>query len=128
MSSSSSRRARYWNQEAADPSPDSAWGKLLHWVPERSTVLDVGCGHGAFAAALARLKRCHVIGVEIDAEAAHNATAHCERVVTGDIMTILERGLLQERFNVVVAADVLEHLAAPEKALIRLARLLQTGG
>src|SRR5438552_16473460 len=127
MLPSSGQPPRYWNEEAADPAPGSAWGKLLHWVPEGSTVLDVGCGHGAFGSALTRLKHCHVTGIEIDVEAARNAGHHCERVITGDIAAILEHGELQEHFQVVVAADILEHLIAPETVLVGLARHLETG-
>src|SRR6266496_2333771 len=57
---------RYLNEAALDPSPETSWGKLLALVPTGSRALDVGCGHGAFSAALRRLRGCHVTGVELD--------------------------------------------------------------
>jgi 2-polyprenyl-3-methyl-5-hydroxy-6-metoxy-1,4-benzoquinol methylase len=85
------------------------------WV---GTVLDVGCSSGALGAALKR--RGHtVVGIEVDAALAAEASAALDAVVVADVVGLVERG---ERidggpFDCVVLADVLEHLPDPWSAL-----------
>ena len=45
--------------EAMDPPAGTSWAALLEQVPERASVLDVGCATGSFAVALKR-KGCRV--------------------------------------------------------------------
>ncbi|HEX4385966.1 MAG TPA: glycosyltransferase, partial [Myxococcales bacterium] len=79
-----------------------------------------------FASALRRVRGCTVTGVELDPVAAEAARAHCDRVYQGDIAQVAPR--LAAEFDVVVAADVLEHLTNPEEVLRVLAGLLRQGG
>ena len=68
------------------------------------------------------------MGIELDAEMAAQAERFCERVIVGDLDTLdLEAELGEDRFDVIVAADVLEHLKDPLKVW-RSARLPQAGG
>jgi GT2 family glycosyltransferase/2-polyprenyl-3-methyl-5-hydroxy-6-metoxy-1,4-benzoquinol methylase len=119
---------RYLNESALDPAPDTSWGKLLALVPQGARVLDVGCGHGAFASALTRLRGCHVTGIEVEARFAEDARARCEAVVVGDVATVLREGRVAPAFDVVVASDVLEHLVDPAGVLRHLSALLRPGG
>src|SRR6266478_5136218 len=116
----------YLNSQAFDPAPETSWGKVLRMVPPGSRVLDVGCAYGAFSSAMRRLRACHVTGVEVNAEAARVAREHCDEVIEGDVLAL--RGRLPGGFDVIVAADVLEHLVEPEHALRLLASRLKSGG
>src|SRR5712664_1645186 len=116
----------YLDPRAFDPPPETSWGKLLALVPQGARVLDVGCAFGGFASALRRLRGCQVVGVEINPEAATAARVHCDEVVEGDINEVAER--LPADFDVIVAADVLEHLVDPGGALRLLASRLRKGG
>src|SRR4029453_2405774 len=118
--------ARYNDPRAFDAPPDSSWGKLLALVPAGARVLDVGCAWGAFAAALKSRKSCTVIGVEMDPVAAEAARSRCDEVYLGDVSTLVDR--LPRELDVIVAADVLEHLLEPGEVLRRLAPLLRRGG
>jgi len=118
--------APYSDPRAFDPPPETSWGKLLALVPQGARVLDVGCAFGGFASAMRRLRGCRVIGVEINPEAAAEARAHCDEVIEGDIADVAPR--LPADFDVIVAADVLEHLDDPEGALRLLASRLRPGG
>jgi glycosyltransferase involved in cell wall biosynthesis len=70
---------------------------------------------------------CEVTGVEIDAKAGEIAAAYCKRMVIGDLDHLgLDFG--GERFDVVVAADVLEHLKDPLRILQRVRQLLEPDG
>lgn len=96
-------------------------------VPPGSAVLDAGCATGYLAAEL-RARGCRVVGAERDPDAAAASRAHCEDVVVGDLEDPSVRARLPRDRDVVVAADVLEHLRDPEDALRFLAGLLAPGG
>ncbi len=119
---------RYLNEDALDPQPGTSWGKLLALVPERARVLDVGCSYGAFSAALRRLRSARVVGVEIDEAAAAVARSRCDELFVGDIRELVREGRIEQKFDVIVAADVLEHLVSPGEVLVALRGLLAPGG
>jgi len=105
---------------------------VLEEVPDGARVLDVGCATGYLAAELAR-RGCVVDGIEFDPDAARQARAHCREVVAGDLEAPathaeVERMLAGARPDVVVCADVLEHLRDPWTVLAWLRALLAPGG
>jgi 2-polyprenyl-3-methyl-5-hydroxy-6-metoxy-1,4-benzoquinol methylase len=105
---------------------------VLAEVPDGARVLDVGCATGYLAAELTR-RGCTVDGIEFDPAAAEQARAHCRAVVTGDLEAPLihaevERMLAGVRPDVIVCADVLEHLRDPWAVLAWLRTLLAPGG
>ena len=84
-------------------------------VPPGSRVLDVGCAGGHLAAELTTARGCRVTGIELDGSAARTRGID---VIEADV----ERdGLDATGFDVVVFADVLEHLRDPA-AVLRQAR------
>lgn len=119
---------RYANDTALNPPPESSWGKVLRHVPEGTRVLDIGCARGSFSAAMTRLKGCTVVGVEFEEEAAAVARTRCETVLVGDIATLLASPDFPKDFDVIVAADVLEHLLDPAGVLKALCGKLRRGG
>jgi 2-polyprenyl-3-methyl-5-hydroxy-6-metoxy-1,4-benzoquinol methylase len=64
-------------------------------------------------------------GVEPDPESAQAAMDVFDRVIVGKFP---ERTVPNDRFDVVLCADVLEHMAAPEKALFAAAAALTSYG
>lgn len=97
--------------------------EMLPFVPEGAgTVLDIGCGAGAFAKQLKERSGespPEIWGVEMDPVAAGLAGASLDRVMVGDVFDILP-GLPAEKFDCVVLNDVLEHLLEPGDLLARL--------
>jgi methionine biosynthesis protein MetW len=87
---------------------------VLEAVPRGSRVLDVGCASGYLAAAFVAERGCTVVGIERDAQAAAAARARGLEVREADVE---HDGLEAESFEVVVFADVLEHLRDPVAAL-----------
>ena len=101
---------------------------VLDLVGEGKQVLDVGCSTGYLAKALVE-RGCTVTGVEIDPEAAEQARPHLKDVVVADLDTTPLGSLgIDDRFDVVVFADVLEHLKDPEGTLGAAAGLLRPDG
>ncbi|HUM03496.1 MAG TPA: class I SAM-dependent methyltransferase [Thermoanaerobaculia bacterium] len=90
------------------------------------TLLDVGYGVGELARRVRA--RCRLLaGIELDAEGARQAAGLFDRSMTGDLLESLET-LDGESFDVAVAADVLEHLPDPGRALDLLRPLVKPEG
>jgi 2-polyprenyl-3-methyl-5-hydroxy-6-metoxy-1,4-benzoquinol methylase len=97
--------------------------------PVARRVLEVGCSVGVLGEAIKAKTGAYVVGVELSEEMAAHAEGRLDRVIRGDIETLLEAGAFRgERFDVIVAADVLEHLRDPWGALAALATLAEPGG
>jgi methionine biosynthesis protein MetW len=88
-------------------------------------VLDLGCASGALGAAL-KARGAHVVGVERDPAYAAQARERLDQVVEADLETLDPAPL--GRFDVLVAGDVLEHLADPWAVLRRFATIVEPGG
>jgi 2-polyprenyl-3-methyl-5-hydroxy-6-metoxy-1,4-benzoquinol methylase len=104
---------------------DSTHTAVVRLVGSDRRVLELGPATG-YMSKIFHERGCSVVGIEIDPDMARTASEHCERVIVGDIDTLdLEGELGDERFDVIVAADVLEHLKDPLGALRRLKRFLK---
>lgn len=99
-------------------------------IPRASRILDVGCGAGLASEALAR--RGHtVLGIDAAGAAIEAARAHAaERGFPLTYRTATTADLLAEgeRFAVITALEVVEHVADPAAFVGELARLLAPGG
>ena len=93
------------------------------------SVLDVGCGIGLNGAA-AKRKGARVTGIEIVPESAERARRALDTVLPVDITSdaSVERGLSGCTFDLVLFADVLEHVADPAAALRRLLPYVEDEG
>jgi SAM-dependent methyltransferase len=99
---------------------------MRHWIARRAPgrVLDLGCADGPLAEHLRTLGH-HVTGVDL--EARDGVKERLDRFVEAD----LEHGIPPEagsNFDMVLAADVLEHVRAPERILGDVRPLLAPAG
>src|SRR5215212_8991017 len=87
-------------------------------------VLDLGCSTGRLAAALKARQEVEVVGIEREPSYAAEARRRCDRVIEGDVEDVpTDLG----RFDCLVAADVLEHLVDPWRALEAYVAMLDPG-
>lgn len=88
---------------------------VVNFIGKNKRVLEIGCATGYISKKL-KENGCHVIGVEIDEEAARLAEKVCDKIIKGDIEEISVKG----KFDVIICSDVLEHLKDPLKTLKKL--------
>jgi SAM-dependent methyltransferase len=104
---------------------DVNWGLLRLWGKRSGLrVLDVGCGFATTAEFLQKLGN-EVTGVESSPEACEVARTRIQRVIQSELQAA---DLAEEQFDVLIFADVLEHLAWPLRELQRYMRWLAPCG
>lgn len=101
--------------------------KIIKQVGHGKCVLDVGTATGCLAKELKR-NGCYVVGIEIDQDSVKVAGLHCDEVITGDVESMNELPYEDYFFDVVVCADVLEHLKRPDLLVANLKRYLKADG
>ena len=113
-----------------DTSLETASANVVRMVGQSKRVLEIGCGPGSITKVLAQQGGCQVTGLELDPEALEKVRPYCVQVMQADLNSSEWPSLLNgaERFDVVVAADVLEHLYDPWKTLQRMVPLISSNG
>jgi methionine biosynthesis protein MetW len=108
---------------------NSTYGLICARVPPGSTVLDIGCSSGNLGLALERTRSCRVVGVDVDREAVAVARSRGIEAHVADLTRQRAETVVGPRhFDVIVLADVLEHLTQPAALLAPAAGLLNPGG
>jgi len=103
---------------------DINWGLLRLWGDRRGKdVLDVGCGFATTSQYIERMGN-RVSGVESSPEAVRMARRRIGEVIEGD----LQKFSTDRKFDAIILADVLEHLAWPIGILRRYVQMLKDDG
>ena len=113
-----------------NPAYVGARNDIIKFVPNSAKmVLDVGCSNGRLGADLKMLLNASVVGIEISETMAAHAKEKLDYVYVGDVSDVLTNGRLNSyRFDTIIFADVLEHLADPWAALAACVNLLEKDG
>lgn len=112
-----------------DPEGDTAGANILRLVEHNKSVLEIGAGPGSIARPLTVHNQCRVTAIEIDQNCIPILEAFCERVIQADLNTPTWTARLGgAKFDVIVIADVLEHLVDPWTTLRQAVDLLQPHG
>jgi len=105
---------------------DVNWGLLRLWGDRKDLdVLDVGCGFATTSQHIAR-RGNRVTGIESSVEAVTVSRERIDEVIHADLQQLDALG--NRRFDVIIFADVLEHLAWPIGVLRGYLGLLKDGG
>ena len=108
---------------------NSSHTRILKRVKPGSRVLELGSGPGHMTAFLTERLRCSVSCVEINEEDARLAGRFAERVIVEDLDVICLREKFRTgTFDIIICADVLEHLKNPGRLMESLPELLSERG
>ena len=109
-------------------SPNTSHTQVASLIGKDKRVLDVGCWTGDLGRSL-MTQGCRVTGLEVDPGAAEKARSVLDDVVVADLNTsLVSEHFPAGSFDVVVLADVLEHLQDPARVLADVASVLAPGG
>jgi SAM-dependent methyltransferase len=118
------------NADAVAPLTPNAWLRydvILRMMPPGVTdVLEVGCGQGALGARLTQ--RYRYVGVEPDASSCGVARQRVAAMGRGEVRQASVADLGAERFDLVCAFEVLEHIEDDAAALAQWAGRLRPRG
>lgn len=102
---------------------------LLRLNPiERPSILDVGCGNGRLSQGLSKFGR--VTGLDLASRAIEEARKNFPdvRFINGDVTDPIIIKNLQEKFNIVVCSEVIEHVDNQDALLEHIKDLVEVGG
>jgi SAM-dependent methyltransferase len=119
-----------WEQLPADLEPPDFEGRrrfLLAHVQAGQRVLDLGCGEGAFTAALADAG-VDAVGVEVAARAVERARAAHPELAFRHVPIDAPLPFEDASFDAVWVSEVLEHVADTARFLSEVRRVLKAGG
>ncbi|MFO1417822.1 MAG: class I SAM-dependent methyltransferase [Methylotetracoccus sp.] len=119
---------RYDYQFDPDGNDTGAW--VIRLTGRGRRVLELGAGPGSITRHLVDPGGCDVTALEFDADAVERLKAFCPRVVRGDLNDPAWPAALPDPapFDVIVAADVLEHLYDPWRTLGTMKSMIAPGG
>lgn len=119
--------SHYSNHLFTPGSNNNSWSHLYEYINNGDRVLDVGCSSGHFGEALIQLKGCKVTGIDLDVD----DIASAKKVLTeayvmnvDDMKNMVSLG----KFDVIIFADVIEHLIDPRQTLKNMRKLLKKDG
>lgn len=105
--------------------------EAINFIPDKKDVkvLDVGCGIGSGKAVADKLKRNFkkYVGIEFNKNALEVAKSFVPHLIQADIETF-DIKQINEKFDVIMFNDVLEHLVSPDKTLENFLPLLNPDG
>lgn len=117
----------YWRQAAS--SQNNSLSVLRAFVKEGARVLDLGIGAGDLGRELRDQLHCRLDGVTINPQEQSVASAWYERIEVLDLDRLgWDHGFEEHAYDVIVCADVLEHLRRPEQVVAACHRLLRPDG
>ncbi|MDQ7033001.1 MAG: class I SAM-dependent methyltransferase [Desulfonauticus sp.] len=99
---------------------------LIPFVPDEcKKILDIGCARGGFGKNLKIHKKgIEITGIELSPSLAEDAKKHYNRVIVQDVMEVD----LEDKFDLVVCGDLIEHVYDPWKLLKKIHFWLRPGG
>lgn len=120
-------RSRTAPSEKPYLNPAGSLAKIINLAKHRERILDIGCADGSLGQYLKEFD-CHVTGVDISDDMINVANKYCDESYVIDLDNSDISDTLKNKFDVIVCADVLEHLKDPGRALLQIKSLLKDDG
>jgi SAM-dependent methyltransferase len=122
-----------WRNSVYSPPLEARYTALVRRIPmDARDILEVGCGDGRLLWAVAEARpQAALAGVDTDATGVALAQSRMQQ--TG-VSVVIQRGSVHQlpfasdAFDVVLLADVVEHLVDPSAALLEILRVLKPKG
>ena len=123
-------KSHSYEHEVDTSSERTVGAHVMRMIGRNKRVLDIGCGPGSITKILAQQGGCQVTGLDLEPEAIKMVTPYCTQVIQTDLNSSEWPSLLDgiEKFDIVLATDVLEHLYDPWKTLQKMAFLINSNG
>ncbi len=115
-----------------DPTAESSLTKIIERMKPDSTVLEFGPANGRLTKYMNEQMNCQVTIVELDEEAGNEASKFAIESFVGEDIGNIENykwtKLINQKFDYILFADVLEHLYNPKKVLENAKEFLKDTG
>ncbi len=122
-------REKHKYEYVVDTTADTAPARVVRMIGHGQRVLEVGSGPGSITKQLKEVGQCKVTALEIDPVAIELVRPYCEAVYSADLnANDWDNVLSDQKFEVVLAADVLEHVYSPIAVLKKMASLTSPNG
>ena len=110
-----------------DTRSGTAPAQVIRMVGQNKRVLEIGAGPGSITRLLKEANNCSVVALERDESAIKKLACYCNKVVKADLNDPDWPQLLgdEAKFDVLVCADVLEHVYDPAEVLSGMTRFLE---
>lgn len=128
--SEAAEETRHTYEYAVDLEADTAPARVIRMVGRQKHVLEIGAGPGSITKHLRHANDCSITALELDAEAIKKLSPFCDRIYQANLNDATWTDLLkdEELFEVVVAADVLEHVYEPLTVLKQMSSFMKDDG
>ncbi len=101
-----------------DLSTKNSLSVIVERIKPNSKILEFGPSHGRLTYFLKNYMNCEISCIEIDEDAAKETEQYSKKMIVGDIESLAwEDELIDEKFDYIIFADVLEHLRNPANIL-----------
>jgi SAM-dependent methyltransferase len=109
---------------------DSAPARVIRMTGKNKKVLEIGAGPGSITRHLSGTNGCDVVALEVDPKSLEKLKVHARRIVGADLNDPSWPDIFADegKFDVVIAADVLEHVLDPLSVLKGMKSLLNENG
>jgi methionine biosynthesis protein MetW len=101
--------------------------KVAEKIQPKSTILEIGCNTGYFSRSLIKCGH-EVLGIEVDADAAQIAISNGVNVICGSIEENSLIKSINQKFDIILMMDVLEHCVHPVDVLKSLQKIIKPNG
>lgn len=119
---------RYQPVEIDLENKNSSHSQVVELTGRNKRVLEIGTSTG-YITKILKERGNQVIGIEIEKDAAEMAQQYCESMIIGDVEELdLDSYLDTESIDVILLADVLEHLRWPGRLLGKIKKYLKADG